>query len=424
MPKKKFTLVTFLGIRPDIIRTHKLLALLDRGQARHGYRHIYVHSGQHFDYQLDGIFYRQLGVRRPDLNLRTGRMLKKSGKMNHVYQSALLFTKTAQMLEKLRPDAVLYLGDTNTVLSSLIVAKYGVQVIHIEGGGRSFDWRMPEEKNRIIADHLSDAIYCYLDRYRQILLSEGIPAFRVAVVGNVIVDAVNSFLPMAEKRMVLQRLGVQEKQYVLCTLHREENLESAEILDSKLRGLRELSMMMPVVFPLMPRLDAGIKRFGLQKLLADSQLILTKPLGYLEFLKLEKHARMIITDSGTVQEEALILGVPCVVTRRSTERPETIAAGATILADEDLVTSAHRALDMDAIWDRNVLNPMGGSPSERIYQDLVDKIRSGFFSTSRNFDMLSGNRFARQAYGLDLQNTSSSFRSGSAVPELSLMNSF
>jgi UDP-N-acetylglucosamine 2-epimerase (non-hydrolysing) len=283
---------------------------------------------------------------------------------------------------------------------------------------------MPEEKNRIIADHLSDAIYCYLDRYRQILLSEGIPAFRVAVVGNVIVDAVNSFLPMAEKRLVLQQFGVQEKQYVLCTLHREENLESAEILDSKLRGLRELSMTMPVVFPLMPRLDAGIKRFGLQKLLADPQLILTKPLGYLEFLKLEKHARMIITDSGTVQEEALILGVPCVVTRRSTERPETIAAGATILADEDLVTSAHRALNMDAIWDRDVLNPMGGSPSERIYQDLVDKIRSGFFSTSRNFDMLSENRFARQAYGLDLQNTSSSFRTGSAVPELSLMNSF
>jgi len=413
MTKKKFTLVTFLGIRPDIIRTHKLLAMLDRGQARHGYRHIFVHSGQHFDYQLDGIFYRQLGVRQPDLNLRTGRMLKKSGKTNHVYQSALLFTKTAQMLEKLRPDAVLYLGDTNTVLSSLIVAKYGVPVIHIEGGGRSFDWRMPEEKNRIIADHLSDAIYCYLDRYMKILLSEGIPAFRVVVVGNIIVDALNSFLPMAEKKLVLQRLGVQEKHYLLCTLHREENIENAEILASKLRGLRELSKTMPVVFPLMPRVDAGVKRFGLQKLLADPRLIRTKPLGFLEFLKLEKHARMIITDSGTVQEEALLLGVPCLVTRRSTERPETIAAGATILADEDLVASAHHALKMDAIWDRDVLNPMGGSPSERIYLDLVDKIRSGFLGTSRSFDMLSENRFARQAYGLDLQDAMSSLRSAS-----------
>ncbi len=417
-------MVTFLGIRPDIIRTHKLLAMLDRGQARHGYRHIFVHSGQHFDYQLDGIFYRQLGVRQPDLNLRTGPMLKKSGKTNHVYQSALLFTKTAQMLEKLRPDAVLYLGDTNTVLSSLIVAKYGVPVIHIEGGGRSFDWRMPEEKNRIIVDHLSDAIYCYLDRYMKILLSEGIPAFRVVVVGNIIVDALNSFLPMAEKRLVLQRLGVQEKQYVLCTLHREENIENAEILASKLRGLRELSKTMPVVFPLMPRVDAGVKRFGLQKLLADPGLIRTKPLGFLEFLKLEKHARMIITDSGTVQEEALILGVPCLVTRRSTERPETIAAGATILADEDLVASAHRALKMDAIWDRDALNPMGGSPSERIYLDLVNKIRSGFFGTSRSFDMLSENRFARQAYGLDLQEATSSFCSASAIPELSSMNRF
>ena len=123
MAKRKFTLVSFLGIRPDIIRTHRLISLLDQGQAKHGYRHIYVHSGQHFDYQLDGIFHRQLGVRQPDLNLRVGRTLKRSGKTSHVHQAALLFTKTAEMIQNLRPDAVLYLGDTNTVVSSLIVAK-------------------------------------------------------------------------------------------------------------------------------------------------------------------------------------------------------------------------------------------------------------------------------------------------------------
>src|SRR6266568_2571026 len=233
--KKNFKLLTLLGIRPDIVRMHKLLALLDRGQAQYGYHHIYAHSGQHFDYQLDGVFHRQLNVRSPKPNLRTGRTLKRTGETSHVHQSALLFQKTAQMLERLRPDAVLYLGDTNTVLSAIIVAKYNIPVIHIEGGGRSFDWRMPEEKNRIIIDHLSDLVYCYLDRYKHLLLSEGIPEFRIATVGNIIVDALSSFLPEAETNPVLRKLGLIEKRYALCTLHREETIDDLEILGDKLK---------------------------------------------------------------------------------------------------------------------------------------------------------------------------------------------
>ncbi len=402
MAKKTFKLVTVLGIRPDIIRMHKLLAMLDRGQSEYGYCHIYVHSGQHFDYQLDGVFHRQLGVRRPDFNLRIGRTLKKAGKTSHVHQSALLFTKTAEMLENLRPDAVLYLGDTNTVVSSVIVAKYGVPVIHVEGGGRSFDWRMPEEKNRIVIDHLSDVIYCYLGRYSQILLSEGIPKYRIVVVGNIIVDALESFLPLADRNPILRRLGVRQNEYALCTLHREENIEDADGFATKLRGLQELSRAMPVVFPVMPRVQAKIQVLGLQKLLESSRILRTKPLAFLEFLKLEKEARLIVSDSGTVQEEALLLGIPCLIIRRSTERPETIAAGATLLAEGDLCGDAFRALGMRADWDRNILNPTGGSPSKRIYNDLVAKIKSGFFSRSRHFEMLRDNRFAREAYGIDV----------------------
>jgi UDP-N-acetylglucosamine 2-epimerase (non-hydrolysing) len=401
MAKRTFKLVTLLGIRPDIIRMHKLLAMLDRGQSEHGYCHIYIHSGQHFDYHLDGVFYRQLGVRRPDFNLRIGRALKRSGKTSHVYQSALLLTKTADMLDKLRPDAVLYLGDTNTVISSQIVAKYCIPVLHIEGGGRSFDWRMPEEKNRIVIDHLSDVIYCYLERYKQILLAEGVPEYRIAVVGNIIVDALERFLPVADRNHILQRLGVREKQYVLCTLHREENISDAAIFKAKLRGLLDLSRTLPVVFPVMPRVEAQIRRLGLQKLFKTSRIIRTKPLGFLEFLKLEKEARLIVSDSGTVQEEALLLGVPCLITRRSTERPETIAAGATLLAEDDLCGNALRTLKMKTTWDRNVLNPMGGSPSERVFQDVVTKIHFGFFERSRRIDLLQQNPFAREAYGID-----------------------
>jgi UDP-N-acetylglucosamine 2-epimerase (non-hydrolysing) len=398
--KRRFKLLTFLGIRPDIIRMHRLLRLLDNGQAKHHYRHIYAHSGQHFDYRLDGVFHRQLGVRSPNVNLRVGRTLKRSGKTGHVQQAALLFQSTARMVERLRPDAVLYLGDTNTVLSSIVVAKYSIPVIHIEGGGRSFDWRMPEEKNRIIIDHLSDLIYCYLDRYKRILVSEGVPAFRIKTVGNIIADALHRFLPDAHKNRILRHLRLAEKQYVLCTLHREENIDNAEILKEKLLGLRELSKSLPVILPLMPRLKARIRKFGFHRILAGSSIVMTEPLGFLEFLLLEQMARVIVTDSGTVQEEALMLGVPCLVTRRSTERPETIAAGATILADEDLCTNAHKAMQILPNWDRTVLNPEGGSPSDRIFEDLMERVRSGYFQNSRNFEKLSHNRFVQEAFGL------------------------
>ncbi len=400
LAEKKFTLLTYLGIRPDLIRMHQLLALLDGGQRKFGYRHIFVHSGQHFDYQLDGIFYRDLGVRRPDFNLRIGRDLKKANKGSHVEQAALLFTRTAAMIEKLRPDAVLYLGDTNTVLTSIIVAKYSVPVIHIEGGGRSYDWRMPEEKNRIIVDHLADVIYCYLDRYKQILLFEGVPEFRAVVVGNLIVDAIRNFLPAAEHIPILKKLGVVAKSYALCTLHRDEHLENRKILATKLRELNKLARTLPVVLPVMPRLRSSVRKFNLRGLLDGLNLNCTQPLGFLEFLNLEKNAALIITDSGTVQEEALVLGVPCLVARRSTERPETLAAGASLLAEDDLEKSALRAIDLPQTWDRAVLNPMGGSPSERIFSDILEKIHSGYFLRSRKFEMLEGNPFVNEAYGL------------------------
>jgi UDP-N-acetylglucosamine 2-epimerase (non-hydrolysing) len=398
--RKNFRLVTLLGIRPDIIRMRKLLHLLDRGQARHGYRHLYVHSGQHYDDSLEGIFHRELGVRRPQFNLRTGRTLKKRGKTGHVYQASFLFEKAAQMLERMRPDAVLFLGDTNTVLSSIVVAKYNVPMIHVEGGGRSFDWRMPEEKNRIIIDHLSDVIYCYLERYKQILLAEGVAGHRIVSVGNIIIDALEKFLPAARQRPILQSFGLQPREYALCTLHREENIEDRQVLAEKINGLRQLSRLLRVVFPVMPRVRARLRKYGLTNLLKGPGIILTEPLGFLDFLKLEVEAKMIVTDSGTVQEEALLLDVPCLVTRRSTERPETIAAGASILAEGDLFANAQRVLQMVPHWDRTVLNPLGGSPSERIYEDLLDRIRSGYFTESRSLAMLRENQFVREAYGL------------------------
>ncbi|HLC99826.1 MAG TPA: UDP-N-acetylglucosamine 2-epimerase (non-hydrolyzing) [Patescibacteria group bacterium] len=399
---KRFKLVTLLGIRPDIIRMHKLIKLLDAGQKKYGYEHVLAHTGQHFDYELDGVFYKQLNVRRPTINLNVGRTLKeRGGPVTHAYQTALLFERTEEFIQKEMPDAVMYLGDTNSVVSSFIVARNNIPVIHIEGGGRSFDWRMPEEKCRTVIDHLSDVIYCYLPRYREILLREGIAPFRIKAVGNIIVDAIDSFLPKADKNPIMKMLEIKKEKFILVTLHREENTISKAILTEKITDLMRLTkkLKMPVVFPIMPRVKKLLGEFGLQSAMDKANIIQTKPLGFFEFLNLEKNAKLIVSDSGTVQEEALILGTPCLTSRLSTERPETMEAGATILSNERLYENALQALELPKNWDRNVLNPTGTSPSEVIFEDLVKKIQNGFFQKSRLFEMTGKDHFVQQAYG-------------------------
>ncbi|MEX2054201.1 MAG: UDP-N-acetylglucosamine 2-epimerase (non-hydrolyzing) [Candidatus Colwellbacteria bacterium] len=401
---KKFKLVTLLGIRPDYIRMFKLIPLLDESK---DLEHIMVHSGQHYDEELFGVFLKEFGVRRPDIDLGIGLSLKERGESNHAYQLALLTERVYDMLQEVKPDAVMYLGDTNTVLSAPTVAREGIPVIHIEAGGRSFDWRMPEEKNRVVIDHVSDALYSYLDRYKELLVAEGVADFRVKVIGNIIADAINEYESIADKSDVLERLGIKEKEFVLVTLHREENTSDKVILERKLADILRFAKekRMPIVLPLMPRTKAAIERFGIEEIIKDKQWIITPPLGFFDFLKLEKTARLAVSDSGTVQEETLVLGTPCVIARRSTERPETIWAGATILegfeGKDTLYNSMVKAWDMPIGWDRTVLNPEGGSPSQRAYDDLIEKVKSGYFEHSRDFERIKDNPLARKAYGGD-----------------------
>lgn len=399
MNNKKFKLITLLGIRPDIIRMFKLIKLLDNGQKKHNYEHIFAHTGQHFDFELDDIFYKELGVRRPDWNMQVGKTLKDSGgPTNLAYQAGLLFQKTLEMINKFSPDAIMYLGDTNSVLSSIIVARTGVPVIHIEAGGRSYDWRMPEEKNRIIIDHLADALYCYMPRHKEILMHEGVQENRIKIIGNIIYDALDEFAKKAEKNKILETLSLHKKEYILTTLHREENTTEKNILLEKLKDLIKLSKEIPVVFPLMPRVKQNLIKFNLYNQLEKSNIIITKPLGYLEFLKLQKEAKLIITDSGTVQEEALILGVPALVCRRSTERPETIQVGATILSEKNLYKNANKTMNLKIKWNKKILNPTSKSPSLNIYNDLINKIKNNYFIKSRNKKTIK-NKFINEAYG-------------------------
>lgn len=401
---KKFKLVTLLGIRPDYIRMFKLIKLIDE-QGKDDIEHILVHSGQHYDPELFGNFVKDLNIRQPDMDLGIGLTLKERGASNYALQTALLDERVYEMLEKVKPDAVMYLGDTNTVLSSVIVARYGVPVIHLEAGGRSFDWRMPEEKCRIVIDHLSDALYSYLPRYKDLLLAEGVADFRVKVIGNIIMDAVQEWMPRVEASTVLTDLKLESKKFILMGLHREENITSGEILKNKLTDIVKFAKEkgMPVVFPMMPRTVANAEKFGLMDIINTDTFIKTKPLGFFDFLRLEKEARLIVSDSGTVQEEGLIVGTPTVIARRSTERPETMWAGATVLEGFDgpgtLYTKMTEAWDMPTTWDRNILNPEGGSPSQRVFDDLVGKVRSNWFKTSRSYETLKGDERVRRAYG-------------------------
>jgi len=399
---KDFKLITLLGIRPDYIRMHKLINLLDNHNS--GFQHVLVHSGQHYDPELFGIFLKELNIRQPDINLGVGLTLKERGVSSHAHQVALLSEKVFDLIEGQKPDAVMYLGDTNTVLSSVTVARCGVPVIHLEAGGRSFDWRMPEEKNRAVVDHLSDALYCYLDRYKELLLVEGIAEFRIKVIGNIIVDALNNYASEIDASNILKDLDIREKNFILITLHREENITNKAILENKISDILRFAKekKLPVVFPVMPRVAAVAEKYGLNKILNHDLFIKTKPLGFFDFSKLEKTARLIVTDSGTVQEDALIVGVPCVVARRSTERPETIWAGATVLegfeGKDTLYNKMKEAFDMKTDWDRTVLNPQGGSPSERVCNDLIKKIENDYFKKSRSFETLKQNPFVRKAY--------------------------
>ena len=403
---KGFKLVTLLGIRPDYIRMLKLIKLLDKGQDKHNYEHILVHSGQHYDPELYGTFLKEFDIREPDINLGVGADLKERGLSGPAALLSLLIERVADLVEKVKPDAVMYMGDNHTSLTSIMVSRLGVPIIHLEAGGRSFDWRLPEEKIRIVTDHLSDVLYCYLQRYKNILLTEGVDDFRIKVIGNIIVDSVRDYEAKADASKILAESGLKEKQFILVTLHREENIVTKEILENKLADILKFAKEknLPILFPVMPRTVAMAEKYNLGHLLNDSQFIKTKPLGFFDFLKAEKTARLIVSDSGTVQEEALILGTPCVVARRSTERPETIWAGATILegfeGENTLYNKMTEAWDMKADWNTSILNPEGGSPSERAYQDLISKIETGFFKTSRSFEALKNKEFVRRAYGL------------------------
>ena len=357
-----------LGTRPEIIKMSPVI----RSCQRKGADFFVLHTGQHYSYEMDRVFFEQLGLPLPDFNLDVG-----SG--SHAEQTGLIMTGIEKILQKEKPDVVLVQGDTNTVLAGALTASkcyirhnpsLPVDIGHVEAGLRSFDRSMPEEVNRIVADHLSRYLFAPTEKAREHLRAEGIPDEKIVVTGNTIVDAVFENLSLSKKRVdTVRDLGLKAGGYFLVTLHRQENVDNRKRLKGILMGLKRIheSTGMPLVFPVHPRTEKMITSFKLE--LEGFQRI--KPLGFLEFLQLESQARLTLTDSGGVQEESCILNVPCVTIRDSTERPETVDVGANIVAGVDPV-SIIDATEKMLLHSRSWKNPFGdGTAGERIVDTII-----------------------------------------------------
>ena len=353
--------MTILGIRPDFIRMSEIIKGLD---ASSFVDHILVHTGQHYSYTMDQVFFEEMGLRKPDHNLGVG-----SG--THGEQTGRVIMAAEELILKEKPDLCLFLGDANPTLAAISAAKANVKVARIEGGMRSFDWRMPEEKNRIIVDHISDYLYVYTHRYKEHVLLEGIPEHKVFVVGNPIVDIVYMYRHRAATEShILERMGLARNQYVLVTLHRQENVDHRPVLKGLIDGLDMVAqrLQLPVYYPMSYRTRSRIEEFGLE---LPGTILQSEPLGFIDFLDSEQNAALIITDSGTVQEEANILQVPCVVARRSTERPETIEVGGCILAGTEphhIADAGEVIIGVERKWE-HILGD--GHTSQRIVDHMV-----------------------------------------------------
>ncbi len=326
---------------------------------RRGMDYFILHTGQHYSYNMDRVFFEQLRLPEARYNLEIG-----SG--THGEQTGRMMAGIEKVLMDEKPEAVLVQGDTNTVLAGALAAvKLGIKVGHVEAGLRSYDRRMPEEINRILTDHCSDYLFAPTEKAKNILLGEGISENMIFVTGNTIVDAVHQNLKIANERKILEELDIEPKGYFLVTAHRQENVDDPVRFAGIVVGLEKLSKELntAVIYPIHPRSRKRIQEFGIHM---NSSIRLIEPTDFLDFLQLESNARLVLTDSGGVQEETCILGVPCVTLRDNTERPETVGVGSNILAGTDsekIVESARRMLFKGKDWK----NPFGdGKAAERI----------------------------------------------------------
>jgi UDP-N-acetylglucosamine 2-epimerase (non-hydrolysing) len=354
-------LAIVLGTRPEIIKMSPVIRELENQRSDY----FILHTGQHYSYNLDKIFFQELEIPETKYNLDVG-----SG--SHAEETGKMLIGIEKVLLNENPEVVLIEGDTNTVLAGVAAAKLHIKIGHVEAGLRSYDRNMTEEINRVLADHVSDYLFAPTEKAKENLLREGIEEDKIFVTGNTIVDAVYQNLEIAKRKVdILNKLNLISKEYFLITAHRQENVDVKERLKGILDGLELVYAVFnfPIIYPIHPRTMKKIKEFGLE---VPEGVELIEPLGFLEFLQLEANAKLVLTDSGGVQEESCILKVPCVTLRGNTERPETLEVGSNILAGTNQAKILECVREM-INKKRNWKNPFGdGKTGNKIIKIICE----------------------------------------------------
>ena len=326
--------MTILGTRPEIIRLSRIVEKLDGAC-----QHVLVNTGQNFDFELNDVFFAQLGIRPPNYSL---------GVRGETFgeQVGRILAECEQVLIKERPDKLLILGDTNSALSAFIAKRLGIPVYHLEAGNRCYDDRVPEEVNRRVIDHSSDILLPYTERSRANLLREGIEGRRIFVVGNPILEVIEHYKAAIQRSAILKRLDLTAGRYFLVTMHREENVDDESRLRALLEALQRLQAeyRLPVICSLHPRTRNRMQSHQMAS--ENDQIQFHRPFGLFDFIALERNAACVLSDSGTVQEECCIFKIPNVTIRDVTERPETIECGSNVLSgvDPETILACVRAL--------------------------------------------------------------------------------
>jgi len=360
-------IVNVCGARPNFMK----IAPLMRAYRAHGHiQPLLVHTGQHYDTNMSELFFRQLEIPEPDLNLEVG-------SSSHARQTAEIMIRFEPVVLEHRPDWVVVVGDVNsTIACALVATKLGVRVAHVEAGLRSFDRTMPEEINRMLTDAVSDLLLASEPSGVENLRREGVAPEKIHLVGNVMIDTLRANRQKAEQSNILERFGLQPRAYNVVTLHRPANVDDPQVFERIADALDEIQRDLPTVFPMHPRTRRNLGRLGLgQRFASMKRLHIVEPLGYLDFLKLMANAAVVLTDSGGIQEETTILGVWCLTLRENTERPITVEQGTNTVVgtDPQRILSEYRRCRLTPLDDPPTVEGWDGRAAERIATLLARK---------------------------------------------------
>lgn len=366
---KPIKVIVVAGARPNFMKIAPILHCIARHnkKAVNGTPQIVpflVHTGQHYDEKMSSVFFAELGIPAPDVNLEVG-----SG--SHAVQTANIMTKFEPICEREKPDWVLVVGDVNSTMAcALVASKLHIKVAHVEAGLRSFDRNMPEEINRLVTDSIADLLLTPSEDGNENLVKEGVPMSRIKLVGNIMIDSLLANLEEVAQSTILSRLKVEKRRFIYVTLHRPSNVDTKESLVSIMGAFAEISRKMPVIFPMHPRTRARLTEFGID--LGSSNITILDPVGYHDSLALTQSARCVVTDSGGLQEESTFFKTPCLTLRPNTERPVTITVGSNRLIKthelferlDEVLRGSETLGEIPEFWD--------GSTAERVVQALIE----------------------------------------------------